>query len=64
MSPEEKQKAVEELQALIARIEATRGPRPDPVVIQPGSQHAAAAFKAGFEDEYIDRMNYRYGDEW
>ena len=64
MSPEEKQKAVEELQALISEIEARRGPRPDPVVIQPGSQHAAAAFKAGCEDEYSNRMNYRFGGEW
>jgi hypothetical protein len=35
-----------------------------PLVIKPGSQHAAAAFKAGREDEYFDRMQSRYGGEW
>lgn len=35
-----------------------------PIVINPGNQHAAAAFKAGREDEYIDRMKGRYGGEW
>jgi len=35
-----------------------------PIVIKPGSQHSAAAYKAGREDEYIDRMKSRYGDEW
>jgi hypothetical protein len=34
------------------------------IVIKPGSQHAQAAFKAGREDEYIDRMQGRYGGEW
>ena len=64
MTPEEKQKAVEELKALMAEIAARSGPKFDPVVIKPGSQHAAAAFKAGEEDEYSNRMNYRYGGEW
>ena len=31
------------------------------IVIAPGNQHAQAAFKAGREDEYIDRMQGRYG---
>jgi len=35
-----------------------------PIVIKPGSQHASAAFKAGAEDEYIDRMRGRFGGEW
>ena len=34
------------------------------IVTKPGSQHAAAAHKAGREDEYIDAMNSRYGGEW
>jgi hypothetical protein len=34
------------------------------IVIAPGNQHAQAAFKAGKEDEYIDRMKGRYGGEW
>lgn len=34
------------------------------IVIAPGNQHAQAAFKAGREDEYIDRMKGRYGGEW
>jgi hypothetical protein len=31
------------------------------IVIKPGNQHAQAAFKAGREDEYIDRMQGRFG---
>jgi hypothetical protein len=34
------------------------------IVVKPGNQHAQAAFKAGREDEYIDRMKSRYGGEW
>jgi hypothetical protein len=30
----------------------------------PGSHHAAAWFKAGREDEYIDGMKCRFGGEW
>jgi hypothetical protein len=33
------------------------------IVIKPGNHHASAAFKAGREDEYIDRMKNRYGGE-
>jgi hypothetical protein len=32
--------------------------------IKPGSAAASAAFKAGREDEYIDRMRNRFGGEW
>jgi hypothetical protein len=32
--------------------------------IKPGNQHAQEAFKEGREDEYIDRMQGRYGGEW
>ena len=35
-----------------------------PLVIKPGSQHANAAYKAGREDEYSNRMKARYGGEW
>jgi hypothetical protein len=31
------------------------------IVIAPGNQHAQAATKEGREDEYIDRMQGRYG---
>jgi len=31
---------------------------------RPGSQHAAAAYKAGREDEYIDAMKSKYGGEY
>lgn len=33
-------------------------------VVKPGSHNARAAFKAGCEDEYSDRMRSRYGGEW
>ena len=39
-------------------------PPEPPLVIRPGSHWAAAAFKAGREDEYIDAMRSRYGEEW
>jgi hypothetical protein len=32
--------------------------------VRPGSDAARAAFKAGREEEYIDRMKARYGGEW
>lgn len=32
--------------------------------LRPGNAAANAAFKAGREDEYIDRMRFRYGGEW
>lgn len=35
-----------------------------PLALRPGSHHAAAWFKAGLEDEYIDGMKNAYGDEW
>ena len=34
------------------------------LVIEPGSHHAAVAFRAGREDEYADRMRSKYGGEW
>jgi len=36
--------------------------RPCPVPVKPG--YGQAAFKAGCEDEWIDRMQSRYGGEW
>jgi len=32
--------------------------------VKPGNVAAAAAFKAGREEEYIDRMQGRFGGEW
>jgi len=32
--------------------------------LRPGNAAARAAFKAGREEEYIDRMRTRYGGEW
>lgn len=49
---------------LLAEIAAKRKARHDPCVVKPGSQHAADAARAGVEDEYADRMKYRFGDEW
>ena len=39
-------------------------PARQPLVIKPGNAHAQAAFKAGREDEYSDRMRSKYGGEW
>ena len=38
--------------------------RPCPVPVRPGSRWAAAAYRAGCEDEWIDRMESRYGEGW
>jgi hypothetical protein len=32
--------------------------------VRPGNHNAAAAYRNGCEDEWIDRMNSRYGGEW
>lgn len=45
-------------------VEPEAVPPPPPLTIRPGSHWAAAAFKAGREDEYIDAMRNRYGDDW
>lgn len=39
-------------------------PTPPPLVAKPGSAWAAAAFKAGREDDYVNDMQARYGGEW
>jgi hypothetical protein len=36
--------------------------RPCPVPVKPG--YGQAAYRAGCEDEWSDRMNARYGGEW
>jgi hypothetical protein len=36
--------------------------RPCPVPVRPG--YGQAAYKAGCEDEWIDRMSARYGGDW
>jgi len=36
--------------------------RPCPVPVRPG--YGQAAYRAGCEDEYADRMAARYGGEW
>jgi hypothetical protein len=46
------------------RIEPEAEARPCPAPVRPGSHNAAAAYRAGCEDEWIDRMAARYGGEW
>lgn len=38
------------------------GARPCPVPVKPG--YGQAAYRAGCEDEWSERMNARYGGEW
>lgn len=40
------------------------GPAVPPLVIKPGNVNARAAYRAGREDEYSDRMRSRFGGEW
>lgn len=40
------------------------GARPCPVPVRTGRIYARAAYKAGCEDEWCDRMKERYGGEW
>jgi hypothetical protein len=40
------------------------GPAVTPLVIKPGNVNARAAYRAGREDEYSDRMRSRFGGEW
>ena len=48
----------------LAPMQPCRVPTPCTTPILPGSQHAAAAFKEGSEDEYSNRMKAKYGGEW
>lgn len=43
-------------------LEANVEARTCHVPVRPG--YGQAAYRAGCEDEYIDRMNARYGGEW
>ena len=49
--------------AATEQIEAAADAQPG-ISVRPGTHYAEAAFKAGREDEYIDRMKSRYGGEW
>jgi len=66
---------VEEMRARLARedepltVETDIGkvldePARAPLVVKPGIHNARAAFRAGREDEYIDRMRSKYGGEY
>ena len=48
--------------AKVLEPEAANDARPCPVPVRPGSHNAAAAYRAGCEDEWIDRMESRYGE--
>ena len=48
----------------LASMQPCRVPTPCTTPILPGSQHAAAAFREGSEDEYANRMKAKYGGEW
>jgi hypothetical protein len=39
-------------------------PARPPLVIKPGRMNASAAYRAGREDEYSDRMRSKFGGEW
>jgi crotonobetainyl-CoA:carnitine CoA-transferase CaiB-like acyl-CoA transferase len=43
---------------------ASQEARPCPAPVRPGAHNAAAARRLGCEDEWIDRMKNRYGEEW
>jgi hypothetical protein len=45
-------------------LEPARPARPCNVPVRPGSHNAAAAYRSGCEDEWIDRMQGRYGEEY
>ena len=45
------------------QVEAAADGKPV-ISARPGSHWAAAAYKSGREDDYIDAMNGRYGGEW
>ena len=55
--------AAEEASLDACRVDDQPGiARPCSVPVRPG--YGQAAFKAGCEDEWIDRMASRYGGEW
>lgn len=51
-----------EVETKTAPLPEPRDARPCPVPVRPG--FGKAAYKAGCEDEWIDRMKSRYGGEW
>jgi hypothetical protein len=53
-----------DIDELFAKYAASRKRLPDPTPIKPGSDNASTAYRAGVEDEYIDRMETRHGGEW
>lgn len=69
MSRDEQYRSPESIAAEEASVDACRdgdveaaGVRPCPVPVKPG--YGQAAYKAGCEDEWADRMKSRYGGEW
>lgn len=69
MSRDEDHRTAESMAVEEASLDACRvdeapgnGVRPCPVPVKPGM--GQAAYKAGCEDEWIDRMQSRYGGEW
>jgi hypothetical protein len=46
----------------VAEATPDDGSRPCHVPVRPG--YGQAAYKAGCEDEWIDRMSARYGGDW
>ena len=69
MSRDDDHRTPESIAAEEASLDACRGDeelglgvRPCPVPVKPG--YGQAAYKAGCEDEWIDRMRSRYGGEW
>ena len=68
MSKHDQHRTLESIAAEEASLDACRGDeelglgRPCPVPVKPG--YGQAAYKAGCEDEWIDRMRDRYGGEW
>ena len=45
-------------------LEPCRPTEPLTTPALPGAHNAAAAYRAGCEDEYSNRMQSRYGGEW
>ena len=52
---------IEDAEAKQRKAEPVK-PELPPLVVRPGSQWAAAAYKQGREDEWINAMQARYGD--
>jgi hypothetical protein len=48
----------------VAPVEPCRPTQELTTPAEPGSHNASAAYRAGCEDEYSNRMAARYGGEW